>query len=153
MKTRSIILAVLAGVALMLAGCASLQRSRDEGSVQSIAGLINEGRADELNRMSTVPFLLDQEIVVLPKDVATFWHTAVEVGFKVVDPTLEAGEKVGPESFKRFYDSFEVRTYFKKYLKKNTRLLTLTTGSGQRILLLVKAGLGGRTIYGFKGPY
>jgi hypothetical protein len=153
MKTRSVILVVLVGVVLLLAACASLQQSRDDGNVQRIARLINEGRAAELTRMSAVPFLLDQEIVVLPRDVDTFWSTIIEVGFKVLEPALEAGERVGPDSYKQFYDSMEVRTYFKKYLKKSTRLLALGTGSGQRMLLLVRDSVGHRTIYGFKGPY
>jgi len=103
--------------------------------------------------MSAVPFLLDQEIVVLPQDVAAFWDTIAAVGFQVTEPALETGEPVGPDSYKLFYDSFEVRTYFKKYLKPNARLLTLSVHGGQRLLLLVRDRFGRRTVYGFKGPY
>jgi hypothetical protein len=138
---------------LLLASCASIQRSKDEGNIERISELINTGQAEKLTTMSELPFLLDQEIIVLPKDVATFWSTIVEVGFKVEQPALERGVRVGPESYKEFYDSMEVKTFFKKYLKKQSRLLELKTSTGQRILLLVTDTLFTRTIHGFKGPY
>jgi hypothetical protein len=47
----------------------------------------------------------------------------------------------------------EVKTFFKKYLRKNTRLLELRTLAGQRILLLVTDTWFKRTINGFKGPF
>jgi hypothetical protein len=140
-------------VVILLASCASIQRSKDEGNVERISELINTGQAEKLTAMTELPFLLDQEIIVLAKDVATFWSTIIEVGFKVEEPVLERGIKVGPESYKEFYDSMEVKTFFKKYLKKQSRLLELKTNTGQRILLLVTDTLFTRTIHGFKGPY
>jgi hypothetical protein len=140
-------------VVILLASCASIQRSKDEGNVERISELINTGQAEKLTAMTELPFLLDQEIIVLAKDVATFWSTIVEVGFKVEEPVLERGIKVDPESYKEFYDSMEVKTFFKKYLKKQSRLLELKTNTGQRILLLVTDTLFTRTIHGFKGPY
>ena len=140
-------------VLVLFASCASIQRSKDEGNVERISELINSGQADKLYEMTELPFLLDQEIVLLGKDVQTFWSTIVEVGFKVEEPVLERGVKVGSESYKEFYDSMEVRTFFNKYLKKQSRLLELKTNTGQRILLLVTDTLFTRTIHGFKGPY
>jgi hypothetical protein len=138
---------------LLLASCASIQRSKDEGNIERISELINTGQADKLTAMTELPFLLDQEIIALAKDVATFWSTIVEVGFKVEEPALERGVKVGPESYQEFYESMEVKTFFKKYLNKRSRLLELKTSTGQRILLLVTDTLFTRTIHGFKGPY
>jgi hypothetical protein len=66
---------------------------------------------------------------------------------------LEHHREVTPESYREFYDSMEVETFFKKYLKKQSRLLELKTNTGQRILLLVTDTLFTRTIHGFKGPY
>jgi len=138
---------------VLLASCASIQRSKDEGNIERISELVNAGQAEKLTAMTELPFLLDQEIIVLAKDVATFWSTIVEVGFKVEEPALERGVKVGSESYKEFYDSMEVQTFFKKYLKKQSRLLELKTSTGQKILLLVTDTLFTRTIHGFKGPY
>jgi hypothetical protein len=140
-------------VVVLLASCASIQRSKDEGNIERISELINTGQAEKLTAMTELPFLLDQEIIVLAKDVETFWSTIVKVGFKVEEPSLERHVKVTPESYKEFYDSMEVRTFFKKYLKKQSRLLELKTNTGQRILLLVTDTLFTRSIHGFKGPY
>jgi hypothetical protein len=138
---------------ILLASCASIQRSKDEGNIERISELINTGQAEKLTAMTELPFLLDQEIIVLARDVETFWSTIVEVGFKVEEPSLEKGGKITPESYKEFYDSMEVETFFKKYLKKQSRLLELKTETGQRILLLVTDTLFTRSIHGFKGPY
>ena len=138
---------------IFLASCASIQRSKDEGNIERISDLINTGQAEKLTAMTELPFLLDQEIIVLAKDVETFWSTIVEVGFKVEEPSLERGAKVTTESYKEFYDSMEVETFFKKYLKKQSRLLELKTNTGQRILLLVTDTMFTRSIHGFKGPY
>lgn len=140
-------------LALLLASCASIQRSKDEGNIERISELINTGQSQKLVEMTELPFLLDQEIIVLDKDVRTFWSTIVEVGFKVEEPVLQSGTRVGPESYKEFHDSMEVETYFKKYLERRSRLLELKTNAGQHILLLVTDTLFTRTIHGFKGPY
>lgn len=149
------IVAGLLGLALIgvFTSCASIQRSRDQGSVRTVAGLINQRDAEALNDMSAVPFLLDQEIVVLDRDVAAFWRTALQVGFRVEEPELESGTRVTGESYREFYDSMEVRVFFSKYLRRNTRLLELTTRGEQRILLLVSGGGAARRIHGFKGPF
>jgi hypothetical protein len=85
MHSRGRKLAGAASIAavILLASCASLQHSRDEGNLQTVAGLINEGQADKLTAMSAVPFLVDGEIVTLKPDIASFWSGIVKAGFKV----------------------------------------------------------------------
>ena len=149
---RGLEYAVLALAALVaLATCTSLQR--DERRMESIARLVNTGQAEKLATMSTLPFLLDQEILVLPQDVTFFWKSVLSAGYKLEEPRLESGKTVGPESYREFRDSMEVRTFFKKYVKKGTRLLELKTGDGQRVLLLVRSSAFSRRISGFKGPF
>jgi hypothetical protein len=101
MKRFAVVLAVTV-LALMIASCASLQRSRDTGSVRTVAGLINDRDAAALSSMSSVPFLLDHEIVALQRDVRAFWGTALETGFRVEEPTLERGLRVDAESYREF---------------------------------------------------
>jgi hypothetical protein len=139
------------GAMLALASCASLQR--DQRRVESIARLVNTGRAEELAAMSTLPFLLDQEILVLPQDVAFFWKSMLEAGYRLQEPEVERGSVVGPDSYREFRDSMEVRTFFKKYLKRGTRLLELKTSEGRHVLLLVRSTAFSRRISGFKGPF
>lgn len=138
---------------MAVASCASIQRSRDAGSVRTVAGLINDRDAEALIAMSEVPFLLDQEIVALEGDVASFWRTALAAGFRVQEPQLERGVRITADTYREFYDSMEVRAFFNRYLKRNSRLLELRTGGGERILLLVTHSWFSRRIHGFKGPF
>jgi hypothetical protein len=143
--------AIVLAALVALATCATLQQ--DQHRADKIAQLVNSGRAEELAAMSTVPFLLDQEILVLPQDVAYFWKSVLAAGYKLEEPKVERGSTVGPDSYREFRDSMEMRTFFKKYIKKGTRLLELKTGDGLRVLLLVRYGALSRRISGFKGPF
>jgi len=147
MKYAIALLAVL----LALSSCATLKR--DERGVESIARLVNTGQAERLAGMSTLPFLLDQEILLLPQDVAFFWTSMIEAGYRLEEPRLEGGSAIGPDSYKEFRDSMEARTFFKKYVRKGSRLLELRTGDGRRVLLLVRLTAFSRKISGFKGPF
>ncbi len=143
---------MLLAAAFILASCASIQ-TKDERNIRRISRLINSGDHEELIIMSEMPFLLDQEIIVLEKDINSFWKDILNAGFKVNEPELERGIFIDEESYKEFYTSMEVKTFFKKYLPEGTRMLELKTSTGRRILLLIKEKLWLRKIYGFKGPY
>jgi hypothetical protein len=148
---KTIIAALSAAALLFLASCATLQR--DERGVQGIAGLVNSGQAESLAAMSTLPFLLDQEILVLPQDVAFFWKSMLAAGWRLEEPVVERGAAAGPDSYLQFRDSLEARAFFKKYVRKGTRLLELRAGDGRRVLLLVRYTAFSRKISGFKGPF
>jgi hypothetical protein len=143
----------LVGIVLLLSSCASMQRSRDQSGMLSVARLIDAGQSGALARLSAVPFLLDQEILLLPADVAAFWKGLVEAGYRLEAPELDRGGPLGPESYKEFKDSMDVRVFFKKYVKPGTRLLELHTHDGRRILLAYRSTLCSRQILGFKGPF
>jgi len=143
----------LVGLVSLLFSCASMQHSRDQSGMLSVARLIDTGQSGTLARLSTVPFLLDQEILLLPADVASFWKGLVDAGYRLQAPELDRGSSLGPESYKEFKDSMDVRVFFKKYVKPGTRLLELHTGDGRRILLLYRSTLCSRQILGFKGPF
>lgn len=144
---------LLPAAVLLLASCATLQRSRDQSQAFSIAGLINGGRVEELVKLSSVPFLLDQEILNRPGDLSLFWRGLVQAGYRLEGPELERGGPLTPDSYREFRDSMEVRTFFKKYVKKGTRLLELRTADGRSILLLSRSTLFSRRLYGFRGPF
>jgi hypothetical protein len=145
-------LAFIAAV-FLLSSCATLQRSRDQAGMNTVAGLIESGQTETLRRLSGVPFLLDQEILVLPADVASFWKGIIAAGYRMDGPELDRGSALGPDSYREFRDSMDVRIFFKKYVKPGTRLLELHTRDGRRILLLYRSTLFSKQILGFKGPF
>jgi hypothetical protein len=139
---------------ILLASCASLQRSWDQGNVETVARLINDGQADKLAAMSAVPFLVDGEIVTLKTDIATFWSGIVKAGFKVEGAALVQAAPFSPDSYKQFANTMEVKTFFAQYVKKEARLLELgTSTSGKKVVLIFGDSWFKKTLYGFKGPY
>jgi len=146
-------LVALLAVAISLMSCASIQRAQDQGRVGQIARLINSGEAEKLAAMSAVPFLLDQEIIPLRADIATFWRNVVQAGYKVEGPELERGQPVSADSIRTFADTMEVKAFFARSVKKGARVIELSTSGGRRIVLLVRDTLFSRTLYGFKGPF
>ncbi len=146
--------AVIATALLLLSSCASLQHSRDQGDVEMVAGLINDGQGQKLAAMSATPFLVDGEIVPLKPDVASFWNGIVKAGFRVEGATLMQGAPLTADSYKQFADTMEVKSFFAQYVKKDARILELRTAtSGDRILLIFRDSWGSKTMYGFKGPF
>jgi hypothetical protein len=145
--------AIAVACAIALCSCASLQRARDGEAVKSVTGLVNAGQAERLATMSTVPFIVDGEIVALAADVAGFWDGIVKAGFRIEDPVLDMGQEVGPDAYVRFADTMEARTFFERYVKKGSRIVELSTASGARILLLVRPDWFSWKVMGWKGPF
>ena len=146
--------AVMAATLLVLSSCASLQHSWDQGDVEMVAKLINDGQGQKLAAMSATPFLVDGEIVPLKPDVASFWNGIVKAGFRVEGATLTHGAPLTADSYKQFADTMEVKSFFAQYVKKDARILELRTAtSGDRILLIFRDSWGSKTMYGFKGPF
>jgi hypothetical protein len=149
---RTVLIAAACAAVMALASCASLQHSWDQGNVENVAKLINDGQSARLAAMSATPFLVDGEIVPLKADVAGFWEGIIKAGYKVQGPALGEAAPVNPDSYKQFADTMEVKSFFAQYVKKNTRVLELRTANG-RILLIIRDSWFSKTIHGFKGPF
>ena len=151
---RSRIAWAAAAALILLSSCASLQRSWDQGNVETVARLINEGQADKLTAMSATPFLVDGEIVTLKADIASFWSGIVKAGFKVEGAALLQGVPLSADSYAQFGNTMEVKSFFAQYVKKEARILELRTSpSGKKIVLIFGDSWFTKTMYGFKGPF
>jgi hypothetical protein len=151
---KTFLAAAACAAAMALASCASLQHSWDKGNVENVAKLINDGQAAKLAAMSSTPFLVDGEIVVMKADMTGFWEGIIKAGYKVTGAQLGVAAPVSADSYKQFADTFEVKAFFTQYVKKDTRLLELKTSAGKSVLLIIKDALFSRKIVqGFKGPY
>jgi hypothetical protein len=150
---RTVLIAAACAAVMALASCASLQHSWDKGDIETVARLINDGQSAKLAAMSATPFLVDGEIVPLKADVAGFWEGIVKAGYKVEGPALGEAAPVNADSYKQFADTMEVKSFFAQYVKKDTRVLELRTGSNGRILLIIRDSWFSKTIHGFKGPF
>jgi hypothetical protein len=142
----------LALLCVALAACATFAPRRYERAAEQIAGLVNSGQAAELARMSRAPFLLDGELLLLERDVATFWDGVTRAGFRIDPSATATATPVDAQTYIRFASTMEVKTFFQSYVSKKGFVVELDAGRA-RILLLLDRGKGGRTqIVGFKGP-
>ncbi|MGO9308326.1 MAG: hypothetical protein ACLQDL_04810 [Spirochaetia bacterium] len=145
--------AAACAAALALASCASYQHMWDQSAVGQVADLLNSGQAPKLASMSLTPFLVDGEIVLLKSDVASFWDGVVKAGFRVEGAALDQGTPVTAESFTRFANTMEVKSFFSQYVKKDARVLSMTSSNGSHVLLLMRRDRLYLKIIGFKGPF
>jgi hypothetical protein len=66
---------------------------------------------------------------------------------------LEEAVPADASSYTQFANTFEVKSFFSRYVKKGSRVLRLSTSGGSHILLLVKSDWFSRKLIGFKGPF
>jgi hypothetical protein len=145
--------AAVCAAAIALASCASLQHNWDRDSVKQVADLLNASQPQKLASMSVTPFLVDGEIVLLKNDVASFWEGVTKAGFRVDGSSLDQGAPVTEESYKQFAPTMEVKSFFARYVQKDSRILSMASSTGRRILLVMRSEWFSRQIVGFKGPF
>jgi hypothetical protein len=152
-RCRLLASALACAAILALASCATLQRWGDEGAITQVVADINAGRSQALAAMSLTPFLVDGEIVAIASDVSDFWAGIVKAGFRIDGAALDQGTVAGPESYRQFAATMEVKAFFNRYVKKGSRVMSMTTKAGTHVLLLMKKDWFTWKILGFKGPF
>jgi hypothetical protein len=145
-------LLLIAACAVSLGSCATFLRPPEGGEAARLAERINSGGADALAGQSSLPFLVDQEIVQIKGDVAAFWKAVKESGIRLAG-TSDAVLNAGPEAYRAFADTFEMKAFFKKYVPPGARIVSLATQAGKRVLLIIADEMFASRIYGFKGPF
>ena len=141
----------LAAIALLLASCATIGDGKVAGL--KVADYIDKGQADDLTKLSSVPFIVDADIVNLPADISTFWKAIVATGFKVNQKAVSRLIKKDAEGIKTFGDTMEIRTFFAKYIDPQAVLVELSAADGRKLLLILKDFGPKSVLYGLKGPY
>ncbi len=137
---------------MSLASCATFLQPSGGGESARLADRINTATADALAGQSSSPFLVDQEIVPIKADVATFWKALKDSGIRL-SGTPEPSLKVSAEAYRAFAETFEMKVFFKKYVPSGARIVALAAPAGKRVLLVVADEMFATRIYGFKGPF
>ena len=136
----------------LLASCASTPYIPKEEKIRDIVDLINKGGVNEVKGLSSVPFLLDGEIVLVQKDLAGFWDNLKASGFAMKNVKVLEIVRPGPEGYKTFGDNLDVKSFFKKYTDRDTSIVKLSSDGAAFYFLLNKEVNGYPRIQGFKGP-
>ena len=137
-------------VALVLASCATPAPEPGVESVTASIDVINSGDSAALLDLSSVPFAFDAEILKRGEDVLLLWDRLFDAGFNLSDAEIISIDPVNEQSFARFYDGFEMQTFFERYLSGQPAIARI--GSGESEYLLIVGGSTGSELFGMKGP-
>jgi hypothetical protein len=143
---------VIALCLALLASCATAPYRPSEKKVQKLVTLIDKGGVGAVKGLSVAPFLLDAEILLRQADVDSAWANLKAAGFTMGQPKVSSIERLGDGSYARFAESMEVRSFFKKYLNKDSVLVALDAAEGRYYLILNREVSGYPRIQAFKGP-
>jgi hypothetical protein len=135
-----------------LCSCATSPYVPSERKVEKLVSLIDSGGVGAVKGLAQAPFLLDGEILLRQADVDAAWANLKASGFTMGKAKVASIARIGDESYKLFADGMEVRSFFKKYLDKDSSLVALDAAEGKYYLILNRKVSGYPRIQGLKGP-
>ena len=135
---------------LVLGACATRPYVQKEGSVLKLVEAINNGEA-AARELAEAPFIFDGEIILMQNHLTILWTNLHRAGFRMSEASIVRSEPVTENSWREFGDSFDVKTFFEKYLDRDTSLVEIKARSGSYIFLLNRERNGYPLIQGFKG--
>lgn len=146
------LLATSLAVVCALGSCATVPYMPSEKKVQKLVALIDQGGVQAVKGLSAAPFMLDGEILLRQADVDEAWANLKAAGFRISSPAIASISRIGADSYAAFAGTMDARVFFKKYLDKDSVLVTLDAGEGRFYLILNREVKGYPRIQGFKGP-
>ncbi len=146
------IVSVSVMILIALSSCTTMKAVPNNRAIKRFIALYNSGDTEKMTEMTSVPMLIDGEIVARTSDANFFWIRLAEAGFKFDGSEYYTVEPVTNKSSLIFGDTMEVATFFDKYVPPTAVLVRLSGPGGDFILLL--SGRKGRYpfIFGFTGP-
>jgi hypothetical protein len=157
-KTPSLLLSragpciAVAALAMSVFACASVPYTPNESKVMKTVAIINSGGVADVKGLSDAPFMFDGEILLLQAEVGSLWDNLKATGFTMGKAKVASIARIGDESYRLFSPAAESRAFFKKYLNRDSVLVTLDTPEGRYFLILNREVKGYPRIQGFKGP-
>lgn len=139
-------------VVIFASGCATVPVAQRERRIESVIGLVNDGDVERLVELSSVPFILDQEIIALEGDVLSLWSGLIDAGLRFEDADIRRIDPVDSASYRKFGDTFEMDVYFQQYLAEDGTVVEIDSDLGGFLLLLGDSRRGFPMIFGLKGP-
>lgn len=139
-------------VTFFVSACATVPVAQRERRIESVINLVNAGDVEQLVELSSVPFVLDQEIIALEGDVASLWSGLIEAGLEFDDADIRRIEPADSGSYREFGDTFEMDVYFQQYLAEDGTIVEIDSNLGGFLLLLGDRQMGFPMIFGLKGP-
>lgn len=139
-------------ILIVLSSCTTVKAVPNDKAIERFIELYNSGDTVRMTEMTSIPMLIDGEIVARSGDADFFWNRLSEAGFSFEGPDSFTKEPVDENARFMFGDTMEVSTFFDKYVPDTAVVVRVKGPGGDFILLL--SGRKGRYpfIFGFTGP-
>ena len=149
---KKITIAVSILILIALSSCTTMKAVPNDKAIERFIELYNSGDTSRMTEMTSVPMLIDGEIVARTGDADFFWNRLAEAGFRFEGSNSFVVAAVDDNAKMLFGDTMEVSTFFAKYVPDTAVIVRVKGPGGDFILLL--SGRKGRYpfIFGFTGP-
>jgi hypothetical protein len=156
---KTVLLLISVGIIAGLLSCTTY--SMKKTSSDKVIVLVNTKNSALLSEITSLPFLFDQEIIVLKKDSSMIWQNINNAGFNFEGIIGTESIPVSSKDYLLFGNTMEVKTWFEKYLPKKASLVKMNCKKGLYYMILgakkkVKTDSGENKDYpaicGFTGP-
>ena len=123
-------------LSVLIVSCTTTPYSQWRSASEKVVDLINHPGEEYLEDITSKHFLFDRELIVLDKDISLIWFNLNNSEFAFTNGEITETIPVGPDDYKYFADTMEVKTFFKKYLPEDASLVKIQSSSGLYYLLL-----------------
>ncbi len=134
MKKALALLIIL--LSFVIISCTSVPYSRWSSSAEKVVDLINHPGEEYLEEITSNPFLLDGEIIVLDSDISMIWNNLNRSRFSFRNGVIRESLPLVAEDYSLFADTMEVKTFFSKYLPDDASLVKVEADNGLYYLIL-----------------
>ena len=138
--------------ALAFAACETVPVAQRENRVQTLLDNLNERDVDYAIGVSRTPFVFDQEIVVLERDIETMWNNLRNAGFSFRNHRIVEIRPVHAGSFREFGNTMDMEVYFDRYLAADGTIVEIDTDYGRFLMLVGDRRRFLPELFGMKGP-
>ncbi|OQY31382.1 MAG: hypothetical protein B6241_14170 [Spirochaetaceae bacterium 4572_59] len=105
---------------------------------------------ESLSDESAYPFVFETEILATASQIKMLWEGLVGAGYVLNHPEIVMNRTVTAEDSSLFADSWEIKSFFEKYLEDSDRLLQIDGSETCCYFLLRKQDKGEFKILGWK---
>ena len=139
-------------ILIALSSCTTMKAVPKDKAIERFIELYNSGDTARMTEMTSVPMLIDGEIVARTDDADFFWNRLAGAGFSFEGSNSFVTEPVDEKAKLLFGDTMEVETFFTKYVP-DTAVIVRVKGPGGDFILLLSGRKGKYPfIFGFTGP-
>lgn len=149
-KMKIVLISIL--ILIAFSSCTTMKSVPKEKAIERFIELYNTGDTARMTEMTSIPMLIDGEIVARSSDADYFWNALAKAGFTLDGSESFSVTPLDSNSSLLFGDTMEVSTFFAKYVPE-TAVIVRVKGPGGDFILLLSGRKGPYPfIFGFTGP-